>query len=130
MLKFGTSVVGLARQSRREISLRKKHVEVLPQPQLIYSYTTPPYGAAPNAGEIVHGDNLLNKLAVNWIDLDGNDVSANIGDITTGDFVAIGGTVYNVIAPTVADLGFSYITVDPETQKQPGVYPVRAWRDG
>jgi len=129
MLKFGTSVVGLARQSRRELSLRTKHVEILPQPQLIYSYETPSVGAAPAAGSIVHSGNIINKLAVNWIDLDGNDVSANIGDITTGDFVAIGGTVYNVVAPTLADLGFSYITIEPEIQKQAGVYPVRAWRN-
>jgi hypothetical protein len=130
MIKFGTSVVGLARQSRREISLRKKHTEIIP-PAVphTYSYNTPPTGIVPVNGEIIHADNLLNKLAVNWQDLDGNLIEDGIKQLTTGDFVAIGSTVYTVIAPVQNDAGFSYITIEPELQKQDAVYPVRAWRD-
>lgn len=108
---------------------RKKQT-ITPPVQLIYSYETPASGAAPAPGSIVHADNLLNKLAVNHLDLNANDITANVGQITTGDKVAIGPTVYDVIAPTVLDGSglFSYITIDPATQRQPGVYPVKAWR--
>jgi hypothetical protein len=94
----------------------------------MYSYETPAAGAAPASGSIVHADNIINKLAVSHLDLNGVDVSASIGNITTGDTVAVGDTHYAVIAPTLADTGFSYITIDPATQKQPGIYPVKAWR--
>jgi hypothetical protein len=102
--------------------------KVITPPVLFYSYIRPALGIAPASGEIVHADNLLNKLAVSWLDINDVDVSASIGQITTGDFIDIGGKVYQVIAPTFADTGFSYITVSPEEQKQPGVYQVRAWR--
>jgi hypothetical protein len=107
---------------------RRRRKVITPPVQLMYSYETPPTAVAPANGEIIHGNNILNKLNVSWIDLNGVDVSASIGAITTGDTVAIGGTHYEVIAPTVAGAGFSYITVSPSTQKQPGVYPVKAWR--
>ncbi len=101
---------------------------ILPIVEHLYSYETPAVGAAPAVGSIVHASNVINKLAVSHTDLDGNSIAATIGQITTGDTVAIGGTHYTVIAPTVADTGFSYITISPSTQKQPGIYPVKAWR--
>jgi hypothetical protein len=106
---------------------RKKQT-ITPPVQLIYSYVTPPTAVAPVAGEIVHGTNVINKLNVSHLDLNGIDVSASIGQITTGDRISVGSTVYDVVAPTVAGAGFSYITVEPAVQKQPGVYPVKAWR--
>jgi hypothetical protein len=111
------------------IEWSRKHKEILPPVSLTYSYITPPTAIAPVSGEIVHGDNVINKLNVSHLDLNGHDVSASIGQITTGDKVAVGSTVYDVVAPTLAGSGFSYITIDPAIQKQPGVYPVRAWRE-
>jgi hypothetical protein len=110
---------------------KRKQQQILPPVPHSYSYITPATAAAPAAGEIVHGDNVINKLNVAHLDLDGNDIGPVIGQITTGDFVSVGATVYNVVAPTLADASgtFSYITIEPEVQKQPGVYPVRAWRD-
>jgi hypothetical protein len=99
-------------------------------PVRMFSYETPPTGSSPAAGEIVHGDNLLNKLAISHTDLDGKDITAGLAQLGSGDFVAIGGTTYNIIAPVVEDVSgtFSYVTVDPETQKQDGIYPVTAWK--
>lgn len=125
-IQFNPGAVGMARQGK-VISLRRK-VEPLVEVTLFYSYATPGVSVAPASGEIVHGGNTLNKLIVSHTDLNGVDVSASIGQITTGDFVSISETIYDVVAPTVADTGFSYITVSPETQKQPGIYPVKAWR--
>jgi len=110
------------------LGLRAKGEPILPPVTHLYSYETPATGATPAAGSIVHADNVINKLAVSHLDLEGNDIGATIGQITTGDHVMIGSTVYDVVAPTVADTGFSYITISPEVQKQPGVYPVKAWR--
>jgi hypothetical protein len=110
------------------IGPRAKGTPILPPVTHLYSYETPATGAAPAPGSIVHADNVINKLAVSHLDLNGVDVSASIGQITTGDRVSVGSTVYDVVAPTVADTGFSYITIEPEVQKQAGVYPVKAWR--
>jgi hypothetical protein len=109
---------------------KRKQTPVLPPVSLIYSYITPANAIAPAPGEIVHGTNTINKLNVSHVDLDGDDISANVGQVTTGDRVSIGDTVYLVVEPTVADGSgtFSYITIEPEVQKQPGIYPVRAWR--
>jgi len=121
--------VGGVYEKGETIYWKRKQQQILPPVQLVYSYVVTPTAIAPNPGEIVHGNNILNKLNVSHTDINAHDISAAIGQVTTGDFVAIGPTVYEVIAPTVADAGFSYITISPATQKQPGVYPVRSWRD-
>jgi hypothetical protein len=97
-------------------------------PIRMYSYTTPPTGIAPVSGEIVHGDNLLNKLAISHVDLDGNSIASGLAQLGSGDFLSIGGTTYGIVAPIVEDVSgvFSYITINPETQLQPAVYPVSA----
>jgi hypothetical protein len=97
-------------------------------PVRMYSYETPPTGIAPASGEIIHGNNLLNKLAISHTDLNGESVAAGLAQLGSGDFVAVGGTTYNIIAPIVADVGFSYVTISPATQIQPGIYPVTAWK--
>jgi hypothetical protein len=97
-------------------------------PVRMFSYETPPTGIAPAPGEIIHGDNLLNKLAISHTDLNGNDVTTGMSQIGSGDFLSIGGRTFNIIAPVVADAGFSYVTVDPATQIQAGIYPVTAWK--
>jgi len=98
----------------------------------MFSYSTPPTGSAPVSGEIVHGDNLLNKLAINHTDLNGNNIQSALAQLGSGDFIAIGGTTYNIIAPIFVDGSgtFSYITVSPSTQRQDGVYQVTAWKSG
>jgi hypothetical protein len=105
--------------------------EILPPVSHMYSYTAPANATVPAYGCIVHGTNTINKLNVHHFDLDGNDMTAGIATITTGDKVSLNDTVYDVIAPTLLDGSglFSYITIDPTTQKQPGVYSVRAWRE-
>jgi hypothetical protein len=99
-------------------------------PVRMYSYDAPPTGVAPAAGEIIHADNLLNKLAISHTDLDGNDITAGLAQLGSGDFVSVGGKTFNIIAPIVADGSgtFSYVTVEPEEQLQPAVYPVSAWK--
>jgi hypothetical protein len=99
-------------------------------PVRMFSYETPPLGIAPAPGEIIHGDNLLNKLTINHLDLNGMDITAGLAQLGSGDFVSVGGFTYNIIAPVVADVSglFSYVTVEPETQRQDGIYPVTAWK--
>jgi hypothetical protein len=101
-----------------------------PIPVRMFSYSTPATGAAPAAGSIVHSDNVINKLVISHTDLDGNDVTAGLSQLESGDFIAVGGKTYNVIAPVVEDVSglFSYVTIDPEEQLQDGVYPVSGWK--
>ena len=94
----------------------------------VYSYTTPAVGGPVAPGDIIHADNVINKLNVSHIDLNGKDISATINTITTGDYVEVGATIYTVQAPAQGFTGYSAITIDPTTQKQPGIYAVRAWR--
>jgi hypothetical protein len=99
-------------------------------PVRMFSYETPPTGTSPADGEIIHANNLMNKLAIHHLDLNGKDITAGLAQLGSGDFVAIGGTTFNIIAPIVVDVSglFSYVTIDPETQLQPAVYPVLAWK--
>lgn len=99
-------------------------------PVRMFSYDTPPTGNQPASGEIVHADNLLNKLAISHTDLNGNDITAGLAQLGSGDFVSVGGKTFNIVAPIVPDGSgtFSYVTVFPEEQLQPAVYPVSAWK--
>jgi len=108
----------------------RKDDEQHPVPVRMFSYSTPPTAIAPSNGEIVHGDNILNKLNVSHVDMDGNDITAGLAQLSSGDFLSVGGRTYNIVAPVVADVSgtFSYVTVDPEVQLQAGVYPVTAWK--
>ena len=108
------------------ITVRRKRTVII-QPAS-YSYIAPATAAPPASGEIQQGTNLINKLAMSHTDLNARDLTSLINSLTTGDFVSIKDMVYSVTAPTVDAGTYSTISIDPPTQLQPGIYPVRAWR--
>jgi len=96
--------------------------EVAPDWVGTYSYETPPTGITPAPGEIIHSDNVLGRLNFALLDLNGNTYSGV--KLVTGATITIGGTVYTLTAPP-QDFGSYYsIPISPETQRQPGVFPV------
>lgn len=101
-----------------------------PAVTLIYNYSTPVTSTPPLAGQIIQGDNTPNKLTVNYLDINNVNSQTGILSITTGDSVQIGDVIFPVIAPTLADVGFAYITVDDPAAGRPpdGQYVVKAWR--
>lgn len=94
----------------------------------MFSYSTPVTGAAPLPGECVHSDNIINKLAINHTDMDGNDISPALAQLGPGDFVAIGGSVRKIIAPLQPATGYTSITIEPDNQLPDGIYPISAWK--
>lgn len=98
----------------------------------IYSYTTPATGAAPISGEIVHANNIVNKFAISHFDMNGRNLASAIAQMTTGDFIKVGGTTFNIIAPVVQDISgnYSYITISPTTQLPDAIYPVILRKEG
>ncbi len=96
----------------------------------MFSYSTPAVGAAPVSGGIVHSDNIINKLAINHTDMDGNDVTAALAQLESGDFISVGGSVRKIIAPLQPATGYTSITIEPDNQLPDGIYPVSAWKGG
>jgi hypothetical protein len=94
----------------------------------MFSYATPAIGAAPVSGEIVHSDNIINKLSINHIAMDGHDISPALAQLASGDFISVGGSVREIVAPLQPAAGYTSITIEPTNQLPDGVYPVTAWK--
>jgi len=93
-----------------------------------YSYITPATAAPPNMGEIVHGDNVLSQMLFAKTDING--VAYTGTKLAIGDILVIGGTQYVLDAAPVEYPTYYGVYIEPETQKQDGVYPVTVYAGG
>ena len=93
-----------------------------------YSYITPATAAPPNMGEIVHGDNVLSQMLFAKTDIDG--VAYTGTKLAIGDILVIGGTQYVLDSAPVEYPTYYGVYIEPETQKQEGVYPVTVYAGG
>jgi hypothetical protein len=89
-----------------------------------YNYIAEATASAPLVGEVHHGLNTADKLAMRYVDSNLIDNKDSILAITTGNFITFNGVTYTVTAPTVADGSntFAYITISPTTQQPSGLY--------
>ena len=93
-----------------------------------YSYITPATSATPNPGEIVHGNNLTSQMLFSKTDLDGDTYGGF--PLTTGDWIVIGGSQYQLVAPPVDQGAYYSIYIEPQTQKAPAVYVITVYSNG
>lgn len=85
-----------------------------------YNYSTPATASTPAAGEVIHADNIVNKLLFSLTDADGFPRSPSA--FTTGRIVTFNGASYTIDAATVVYPTYCSVTITPTTQQVDALY--------
>jgi len=89
-----------------------------------YTYSTPPTGTVPTAGQLIHSDNVINKWNISRTDLDGKVITGDF--LENGDTMVINGVTYTLEAEQFFT-DYIALTIEPTTQQPDGTYSVAVY---